>query len=57
VSLEVGLKSQKLKLGLVDLCLFLLLVALGTELLTPSLAPCLPACHHVSFHDDNGLNL
>jgi hypothetical protein len=22
-----------------------------------SLAPCLPACHHASGHDDNGLNL
>ena len=27
------------------------------EFSAPSLAPCLLACHHLSCHDDNGLNL
>nr|BAB24250.1 unnamed protein product [Mus musculus] len=27
------------------------------ELSAPSPEPCLPACHHVSRHDENGLNL
>ena len=29
----------------------------GVELSAPSPAPCLPAGHHASHHDDNGLNL
>ena len=27
------------------------------ELSATSPAPCLPACHHASYHDDNGVNL
>lgn len=37
--------------------LFLLPSDQDGELSAPSLAPCLPACHHVSCHNDNGLNL
>ena len=29
----------------------------AVELLAPSPASCLPARHHTSYHDENGLNL
>ena len=35
----------------------LLLLPMDVELSVPSLAPCLPACLHVSLHEDKGLNL
>lgn len=37
--------------------LLLLSMDQDVELSVPSVASCLPACHHVSCHDDNGLNL
>ena len=37
--------------------LLLLPVDQDVELLASSLAPCLPACRHVSCHEDNELNL
>ena len=36
---------------------FLLPADPDVELSAPSPAPCLPVCHPVSRHDDNGLNL
>ena len=41
----------------VDSSLLLLPADQDVELSAPSPAPCLPACRHVSLHDDNGLNL
>jgi hypothetical protein len=37
--------------------LSLLPVDQNVELFTPSLVSCLPACYHVSHHDDNGLKV
>jgi hypothetical protein len=37
--------------------LFLLPANQAVEASAPFLAPCLPVCHHVYHHDDNGLNL
>ena len=36
---------------------FLLPVDSDVDLTTASPAPCLPTCRHVSYHEDNGLNL
>jgi hypothetical protein len=47
---------QMLKPGPVSL-FFLLPADPDVELLTPSLAARLPACHHASRHDDNRLKL
>ena len=57
VSLGQALMSQKLKPGLVAHCLFMLSQDPDIELSATSPAPCLPACHHASHHDDNGLDL
>jgi hypothetical protein len=38
-------------------CLFLLPADQDVELSAPSPASCLPAYHHASCYDDNGLNL
>jgi hypothetical protein len=37
--------------------LFLLPADTDVELSASCPAPCLPACHHASHHDSNGLNL
>ena len=52
-----ALRSQKLKLGLLGLILFLLPVDPDVELSAPSLALDLLACCRVSIQDDNELNL
>lgn len=63
-----GIESQKpakaLRSHMLKLCtpsvthsLLLLPADQDTELLAPSLAPCLLVCHHTSCHDDNGLKL
>lgn len=52
-----ALKSQKLKLGLVCLILFLMPADSDIEPSATSPAHCLPMCHHVSHHDNNELNL
>ena len=57
VSIRLGFGVQMLHPSLVSLSLFLLSVEPDVEILTPSLVPCLFACHHVSHHGDNGLNL
>jgi hypothetical protein len=54
------LRFQKLKSGLVAHCLFLLPAGHADpdgKLSATSLAPSLPAHHHASHHDYNGLNL
>jgi hypothetical protein len=57
MSLGWVLRFQRLKPDLVAHCLFLLPVDPEVELSAPSPAPRLPACNHVSCHDNNGLNL
>jgi hypothetical protein len=51
-----ALRCWKLKPGLVAHCLFLPPVDLDIELSATSPELCLPACHHASHLDDNGLN-
>ena len=55
--LEVGLRSQKFKAGLVTHSLFLLPSDPDVELSALSLTPGLPAYCHVSHHDNNRANL
>lgn len=48
---------QKLTAGLVAHSLFLVHVNTDVKLSASSPAPCLPICHHASYHDDNGLKV
>lgn len=48
---------QKLSPVLRALFVFRLPTAPDVELPALSAAPCLPACHHATSHDENGLNL
>ena len=52
MSLASGFEVSELKLDH-----FFLIAYLDVALSVLSPAPCLPACHHSSHHDDNGLNL
>lgn len=54
MSLEVGFEVYKLKSGQ---CLSLVPLDEDGELLALSPAPSVPACHHVSSHDNNRLNI
>jgi hypothetical protein len=51
-----ALRFQMSKAGLVSHS-FLLPMDLDVKLSVPSPAPCLPACHYASCHDNNGLSL
>ena len=56
VSLRVGFEFSDDQ-ARPNVTLFLLPDDPDIKLPATSLAPCLPACHHASCHDNNGLNL
>lgn len=52
-----ALRSHMLKARLSVAVLSLLPEAQNVEFSAPSPSPCLPECYHVSYHDNNELNL